>query len=562
MPTSAAQPKLSAAVATLDTWLADGAVLATLHLPRAVASVGVVICPPIGYDYTVAYRTLRYLADQVAAAGLPVIRYDHPGFGDSMTSLTVDTFERGAELAAQALRKNGCTSIVYLGLGSGALVASLAATRDPAPAGLVLWDPVPSGRRWMRHQRSIYALALGTLAEEVPAGLIEIVGAEMPEWFAQRIEALSYDPNVVSHVPTLVAVRAGDSGVVPRSLRSVQEYIDLLEVTGHEEALDVSSVDSRIPSDSVNAVAEWLSSHFAASCTTLLTSPPASTDVVQFTYDGSMIEERLRRIGPHGLFAIETRPAGGSDDLPAVVLHNGSAEHRTGSTRHQVLLARRLAAQGIRALRVDRRGTGESGEVHTDEPKMLFAEEWLEDGADVIDDLALPREKVGVVGMCVGSWVGLVSAPGSVAFVAAFSVKDHRVLPLSHGVAAPSAVRVVAGAAKPALRDRVIAIAKRRAPYRIMLALARRGLVQFAEPGLRKALAAGADVTMLLSPEDAEIFRAHGGEKAVRRLRRMPGQLTVIEHPTGDHALFSPGIRALAMDEAVALAERLVHPAP
>ncbi|WP_349903346.1 hypothetical protein [Parafrigoribacterium humi] len=541
-----------------DTWLDDGAVLATVHVPRDAASTGVVICPPIGYDYMVAYRSLRYLADQIAASGLPVIRYEHPGFGDSTVPLDTNSFERGAREAVHALLGVGCTSVAYVGLGSGALVASLAAALDPEPAGLVLWDPVASGRKWMRQKRSIYSLALGSLAEQEPEGFVEIAGAEIPREFAEHVDGLDYDPDVASTVPTLVAVRVGTGGRVPRALRAVQDDVDVIEISGHEAAFDGSSVDSSIPGDSVDAVAEWLASRLATSGTFITTRPPAVVDRVRFDFGGTAVEERLRRIGPHGLFAIETRPAGGADDLPAVILHNGSAEHRTGATRHQVELARQLAAQGVRAVRVDRRGTGESGPVHPGEPKMLFAKEWLEDGADVIADLALPREKVGIVGMCVGSWVALVSAPGAARFVTAFSMRDYHLHPVPHQATTPAVV----GANALALRERVIAFVKRRAPYLAMLALANRGIVQFVEPGFRVALAAGTDVTLLLGPEDTEIFRAHRGERAVRRLRRLPGRLTVVEYPTGDHALFSPGIRARAMDEARAMASRFLATDP
>jgi alpha-beta hydrolase superfamily lysophospholipase len=601
-------------VTTVDTWLGGGDVLATLHLPETASEVGVVICPPFGYAYAVAYRTLRHLADRLAEAGLATVRYDHPGFGDSTAELADDSLARGASLATRALVDAGCRSVVYLGLGSGALVASLAAAADRDAAGLALWDPVPSGRHWIRQERSMYTIALGDMAEEPPAGMVEIVGAELPRWFADSLSHLAYDPDVAARLPTLVAVREGSGGTLPKPLRAVASAVDVIEVPGHETALDVSTIESRIPAASVDAVTAWVASRFgsrlgAGAVAGTVHPSFRAAPVARLTADGAPVDELLRRVGPHGLFAVETRPAeapgsGSVDDLPMVVLHNGSAEHRVGATRHQVALARRLAAHGIRALRVDRRGTGESGAVTPDEPKMLFAAEWLEDGGDVLRSLQLPRERVGVVGFCVGSWVGLVGDAGSSSFVAAVSVRDHYVRPLppravipaqvvsggsaggvgagagagagsGAGAGAGSGVGVgvgvgvgagVAAAAAAAVDEtasaqsplvyRLVALAKRRMPYRIMLALAERGIVQFAEPALRRALDAGTDVTMVFSPADAEIFRNHGGERAVQRLRRSPGRLTVIEHPTGDHALFSPGIRARANDEALALALR------
>lgn len=538
---------------TIDTWLGGGEILATLHLPDRAADVGVVICPPIGYEYAVAYRTLRHLADRLAGAGFATVRYDHPGFGDSTSILSTSSLEHGAEIAGDALRAAGCTSLAYVGLGSGALVAALASTRDPEPAGLVLWDPAASGRQWLRRQRSIYAIEVGGVDEPAPEGFVEIAGAELPDWFADQLAALDYDPLVATSVPTLVAVRAGAAGTLPKTLRPVADRLDVVEVPGHEDALDVSSIESTIPGASVDEVVGWLTSRFGQATGVTPVVPGAAT-VASLAENGVALDERLRRIGPNRLFAVETRPSGGSDDLPMVVMHNGSAEHRIGTSRYQVELARRLAARGIRSLRVDRRGTGESGGVTVDEPHLLYSQQWLDDGADVLADLALPRQKVGIVGMCVGSWVGLVSAPDEVAFVAALAVNDHRVRPLEPQ--APVTASADEAAPTPALRDRVVAFAKRRFPYRLLLALASRGVVQFAEPNLRRALASGTDVLLMLSPSDADIFRDHRGDRAVRRLQGTPGRLTVLEHPTGDHALYSPGIRARAMAEAEAMAVR------
>ncbi|RKR76392.1 serine aminopeptidase domain-containing protein [Frondihabitans australicus] len=553
---AARDPRSGRPVTVVDTWLGGGEVLATLHVPDGAATTGVVICPPIGYEYTVAYRTLRHLADRLAEQGLAAARYDHPGFGDSTHDVTAESLSRGAAVAAEALRDAGCASIAYVGLGSGALVASLAAASDPAPAALVLWDPAASGRQWLRRQRSIYQIEVGPLAEPAPEDTVEIAGAELPDWLAEQIAALDYDPLVATSLPTLVAVRSGAAGTLPKTLRPVADRLDVVEVPGHENALDVSSIESTIPAASVDVVSAWLAERVGGGAGARVAAP-APVVTARAAFDGAEYEESLRRLGPHSLFAVETRPAGGADDLPIVVLHNGSAEHRIGTTRYQVELARRFAAFGIRSLRVDRRGTGESAPVVADEPNLLFTQEWLDDGADVLDALDLPREKVGVVGMCVGSWVGLVAAPSRVAFVAALAVNDHRVVPQAPQ-APHEGVDPVEGAQEPtpALRDRLVAVAKRRLPYPLLLALASRGVVQFAEPNLRRALAAGTDVVVLLSPSDAEIFRAHRGPHAVSRLQRTPGRLTVLEHPAGDHALYSPGIRRRAVDEAFAAAVR------
>ena len=55
--------------------------------PRAAAPsrrrAGVVLCPPLGYEYMSSYRTYRILADRLAALGFDVIRLDYDGTGNS-----------------------------------------------------------------------------------------------------------------------------------------------------------------------------------------------------------------------------------------------------------------------------------------------------------------------------------------------------------------------------------------------------------------------------------------------------------------------------------------------
>ena len=50
------------------------------------ADHGVLICPPIGHEQIHAHRSLRHLADAVAAAGFSVVRFDYHGTGDSSGS--------------------------------------------------------------------------------------------------------------------------------------------------------------------------------------------------------------------------------------------------------------------------------------------------------------------------------------------------------------------------------------------------------------------------------------------------------------------------------------------
>lgn len=562
----------------VDTWLQGGEILAHLHAPDAARSAaGVVICPPIGQENIVAYRTLRLLAERASANGIAAIRFDYPGFGDSTAAPTPGSLVAGSIAAANALRSTGVTRIVYLGLASGALVAAAAAGADPDASGLVLWDPPQSGRRWLRRQRSLYSLAVHS-PSPVPDGseradAVAIAGADLTPAVAEAISRFGYDGSLANRMPVLVARRRGES---PTDSFDGRPTVTDLEVDGHESLLDVSSISARIPGSSVEAVVAWLTATFGA-VSPVRSQPIGASSLAIFPHTprhggaAVALAETLVRVGPDRLFAIETAPlaADGSapdDSLPAMVLHNGSSEHRIGANRYQVELARELAARGIRTLRVDRRGTGESGPVSAGEQNLLFTKAWVADGENAARHLGLPADRVGVVGMCVGAWLGLVTDPGLAALAIAISPNDYRGRPAEPEEIADLERAAHTGApdadASPSLKRRATSALKNLLGYRALLLIARAGKLQLVEPLLRAPLDRGSRVVLFLGPQDGAIFDDRHGERALARLRNSSGSVQVIRHPTGDHSLFDQGIRNRAIDVVVAEAAAHFRPLP
>src|SRR5947209_7721960 len=58
---------------------------AWLHRPEGTppSDHAVVICPPVGHEQVHSHRALRHLADASARCGLPTLRLDYDGTGDS-----------------------------------------------------------------------------------------------------------------------------------------------------------------------------------------------------------------------------------------------------------------------------------------------------------------------------------------------------------------------------------------------------------------------------------------------------------------------------------------------
>ncbi|MFC5510924.1 hydrolase 1, exosortase A system-associated [Massilia jejuensis] len=91
-----------------------------------------------------SHRQFTLLARDLAAAGIPAMRFDYRGMGDSEGDL--QTFENIDDDLHAAIERfcaevPGMTEVVLWGLCDGAAAAAMYAPRDPRVAGLVLLNP-------------------------------------------------------------------------------------------------------------------------------------------------------------------------------------------------------------------------------------------------------------------------------------------------------------------------------------------------------------------------------------------------------------------------------------
>jgi len=120
--------------------------------------VGLVICKPFGYEVMCSHTSLRAFADAAAELGLPALRFDYCGTGDSsdidpqVDQLQVWTKDVLAAIA-ELQRRSGVERVCLFGVRLGALLASLAASQSISVASVILIAPVVSGRRYLRELR-------------------------------------------------------------------------------------------------------------------------------------------------------------------------------------------------------------------------------------------------------------------------------------------------------------------------------------------------------------------------------------------------------------------------
>src|SRR5262245_2371659 len=88
------------------------------------ASHAAVICPPTGHEQIHSHRALRHLADAFARAGIPALRLDYHGTGDSAgtdedPALCATRLANIRDAQAWMRQHLGCARITLVGLRIG-----------------------------------------------------------------------------------------------------------------------------------------------------------------------------------------------------------------------------------------------------------------------------------------------------------------------------------------------------------------------------------------------------------------------------------------------------------
>jgi uncharacterized protein len=177
-----------------------------LHLPADAPKTraAVLLCSPFGQEAIRAHRTFKVLAERLARAGHPALRFDYFGTGDSdgddsqveMKGLCADIESADKRLRDAA----GDRPVIWLGLGLGATAAWLAAAKASArPDQLILWDPIFDGRRYLtvlgNKHKDFVRESMSLQPRNIPAttGDFEAVGFAVAPGFRADLEALTAD---------------------------------------------------------------------------------------------------------------------------------------------------------------------------------------------------------------------------------------------------------------------------------------------------------------------------------------------------------------------------------
>jgi amino acid adenylation domain-containing protein len=160
-----------------------------LHRARAVGATqgraAALICSPFGHEDARARFVLQRLARRLADAGVPALRFDYYGCGDSLGESVDATCARWqediVEAFAELVERTGAARVTTVGVRLGAsLLGGVAGRLDIA--GWVLWDPIGQGSDYYAEMVAVHGRYLRAVQHLQPrraprSGTEELLGA-------------------------------------------------------------------------------------------------------------------------------------------------------------------------------------------------------------------------------------------------------------------------------------------------------------------------------------------------------------------------------------------------
>lgn len=232
-----------------------------------------VICQPLGQEYIRCHRLLRVLAASLARSGLPVLRFDYHGCGDSHGDSEDVTLGRCVDDIGEAVRfvrgRARATGVDLLGLRLGASVAlRYAAGRHGQIGRMVLWDPVVRGEDFlasMRAQSARFGMWMQSLFSRAARpseadGVRDFIGFRFSEALIGELMAL--DLLQIAQGPCKRALIL-DNGEEP-SASALRDHLDGIGVQSDLERCSSPRIwlaepyQGIVPRESLELAARWL----------------------------------------------------------------------------------------------------------------------------------------------------------------------------------------------------------------------------------------------------------------------------------------------------------------
>lgn len=395
--------------------IAFGGCFGWLH--SAPGDRGVVICGGHGYEELVTHRIWRAQACRFAEAGLPTLRFDYHGTGDSIgaddDSGRVQAWLQSVREAVAYLRAHtGVEEVTLVGFRLGALLAAVAAETIDGIEGVALLAPPTTGAIYVRQMRVLARMAAPIEnAPPVPPEWkddVEMGGAFLT---AETIAALgTMDLTKLTRAPARRVLLFNRPDLPPDTqldarLAELGADVQVDTLKGYRDMVRFAPHLCLPPEEDMARLTQWVG---------MGASPRAGQPATNVSLARIELPDAVEtpvRFGPNGmLFGIRCQPKGAARGMPILFLNTGANRH-VGTCRLTVTLARRLAALGYPSWRIDLAGIGDSGTSPGQPDHVLDSIVSCADVYAALDMLeAAGHDRCTVIGLCSGAHLGFVCA--------------------------------------------------------------------------------------------------------------------------------------------------------
>jgi pimeloyl-ACP methyl ester carboxylesterase len=318
-----------------------------------MADTGVVLCAPWGLEELATRTAWQRLAEAIAAAGYPCLRFDYPGTGASLGSMTsiadIAQWTQAAGAAAGFLRAySGVKQFVFIGQSLGAAVAMEAAAQRLDVTSLILIAPAANGAAYAR---GLVALA-GNANESMG---LDLSGYSLSAPMLESLKRLDPLKNGTGGLKSAVVFDRADRKAGAHVSEHFRRHglASSLEIIPPYQGAELGArALNALPAAIESIVAALAKCHPPGK----RTSPPRLPCLPATLRAASFREEPLPA-GPDGLFrGLLCQPADPFADRPVLILLDEGLTPRMGWRRMAVDLTRALAASGYASLRLDIQG--------------------------------------------------------------------------------------------------------------------------------------------------------------------------------------------------------------
>jgi pimeloyl-ACP methyl ester carboxylesterase/acyl carrier protein len=250
----------------------ESALFGSYHPPQSATPMnrGVLLVYPMGQEYIRSHRAYLQLANRLARAGFPVMRFDFFGCGDSLgdhLEARVARWLDDIRTAIAELRQRSSTSRVDLvGLRLGGTLAALAAAGGTDVENLILWNPIVDGSE---HREELNQLQREMLMHSYvdpkairdEPGITEIMGFPFASPLLEDLESidlLANPPNADNRILLLDSVRDDRLNLYDSHAQSFGAQVEIRRFNGPCLWLEEPNKEV-VPSEIWSATVDWMS---------------------------------------------------------------------------------------------------------------------------------------------------------------------------------------------------------------------------------------------------------------------------------------------------------------